>query len=443
MRMLSQVARALQQVFGHCAEEANLAAGVIQRQRKFTPTSLAQTFILAYLQKPDASVTDLAAMAVASGVEVSPQAVEQRFSEKLAAFFEDLFRRMTQLVVASEQALAPLLERFSEVLILDSSTVALPESQAARFRGCGGSVGCNTAALKLQTELDLRSGALRTVQIEEARIPDGASSRQQARPRRGSLRIADLGYFDTSVLAAIAQAAAFFLSRIQYHTSLYIAGQKTAGLVAWLNEQELPVIDQWIELGDHQRLRCRLIAWRVPPEAANRRRQKLRDKLRRKEGRQPQVAALAACDWMFLITNLPIEQLNVQEAIVLYRARWQIELLFKRWKSLGQIDRFETQREHCQMVRFWARMCAVVVQHWLTLGAAWSPGKNLSLARVAKLAREFARDIALAITNAHSLPKVLKCLSQIAATCCRRNKRKKIGCFELLRNPESLDYCLT
>ncbi len=34
-------------------------------------------------------------------------------------------------------------------------------------------------ALKLQTEFDLRSGALRSVQLEQGRAPDGASDRQQ------------------------------------------------------------------------------------------------------------------------------------------------------------------------------------------------------------------------------------------------------------------------
>ena len=354
-----------------------------------------------------------------------------------------MFRRMTQIAVASQDALAPILGRFSEVILIDSSTVALPDSQAERFRGCGGSHGGGRSALKLQTELDLRSGALRTVQIEEGRDTDGASSRQQAKPASGSLRISDLGYFNLSVFRAIAAAAAYYLSRIQYHTTLYVDGQKADSLINWLKRQGSTVVDRWIELGGDQRLNCRLIAWRLPKETANRRRQKLRKKLRRKSGKQPTLQALAACDWMFLMTNVPCDQLSVKEAIVLYRSRWQIELLFKRWKSLGSIDQMDGRNDYFHMTRLWARLCAVVIQHWLTIAVAWSPLKNLSLCRITKLTRQFAKDIAVVLSTDGDFTLLLNRLANMAEVSCKRNKRSKPGTFELLRNPTELNYTLT
>jgi IS4 transposase len=47
------------------------------------------------------------------------------------------------------------------------------------------------------------------------------------------------------------------------------------------------------------------------------------------------VERLAWCDWTILATNAPVEKLTPKEATVLYRTRWQGELLFKRWKSQG------------------------------------------------------------------------------------------------------------
>src|SRR6202030_2471515 len=104
-------------------------------------------------------------------------------------------------VVGSDQALAPILERFTSVTVLDSSTITLPDSLKEEFPGCGGSYGGGAAAMKLQTEWDLRSGAVTHVQIEPGRSPDAATSRQNARRGKGSLRIADLGYFNVSVFA--------------------------------------------------------------------------------------------------------------------------------------------------------------------------------------------------------------------------------------------------
>src|SRR5476651_2422132 len=92
-----------------------------------------------------------------------------------------------------------------------------------QFRGCGGSHGSGAAAMKLQTELDLRSGALTHVEIESGRSPDGATSRQEARHGKGSLRIADLGYFALAVFAAMMEAGEYFLSRLQFGTHVLLS----------------------------------------------------------------------------------------------------------------------------------------------------------------------------------------------------------------------------
>ena len=104
-------------------------------------------------------------------------------------------------------------------------------------------------------------------------------------------------------------------------------------LLPWLANQPGPFVDQPILLGQEQRLACRLIAWRLPQEQADRRRQKLRQETMRKRGHEPSVERLAWCDWTILVTSVPVEMLTPKEATVLYRARWQVELLFKRWKS--------------------------------------------------------------------------------------------------------------
>ena len=76
--------------------------------------------MLALLQNPKANGEDIASMAAAGGMQISPQAVEQRYSHKLAEFFRVLFRQMTQQIISSDTA---LVERFPEVILIDSSVV--------------------------------------------------------------------------------------------------------------------------------------------------------------------------------------------------------------------------------------------------------------------------------------------------------------------------------
>ena len=243
MRSIAKVGAALQQLFGEIAETAAAESGVIQRTRKFTALSLARTFVLGFLQTPTASDEKLAQMAVQCGASVTPQAIEQRHTPKLVDFLERLFRGATRLIVGSDQALASILERFTTVTVIDSSTITLPDCMKRELPGCGGSYGGGAAAMKLQTEFDLRSGAVTHVEIEPGRIPDGATSRQGARRGKGSLRITDLGYFALGVFATMAAADEYFLSRLQFGTHVLLPdGEVTVDLLSrgW-REQARPV----------------------------------------------------------------------------------------------------------------------------------------------------------------------------------------------------------
>ena len=442
MGILAKVGAALQRLFGEMTQTAAQDSGVIERTRKFTGASLARTFVLGFLHNPRASDEKLAQIAVQCGADVTPQAIEQRHTPKLVDFLQRLFRGATKLVVGSEKALAPILERFTNVTMLDSSTITLPDEMQEQFAGCGGSYGGGAAAMKLQTELDLRSGALAHVEIEPGRSPDSATSRQHARRGKGSLRISDLGYFNVAVFAAMMAADEHFLSRLLFDTTVLLPEGKSVDLLRWLAKQPGPFVDQPILLGRAQRLACRLIAWRLPREQANRRRQKLHKETMSKRGTAPSAERLAWCDWTILVTSVPLEMLTPKEATVLYRARWQVELLFKRWKSQGLVAELSGATVVRQMVRVWSRLLAALVQHWLVLGSVWGdPTKSLS--KACEAIRDFVGRLAAALKCLAELEQVLGEIRQALAKTCRRDPRSKPGTFELLNDMERLDFRLT
>ncbi len=381
-------------------------------------------------------------MAVQCGADVTPQAVEQRHTPKLADFLEKLFRGANQLFVGADKALAPLLERFTRVTVLDSSTIRLPDEMQDRFRGCGGTYDTGVAVMKLQTELDLRSGALEHVQIEEGRCADRGTSRLNVRREPGALRIADLGYFVLPVFAAMAAASEYFLSRLAFGTHVVVSDHVLVDVLGWLAKQAGPFVDVSVLVGKEQRLPCRLIAWRLPKEQANRRRQKLRQEMKKKKGREPSAERLAWCDWTILVTNVPEQMLTPKEAVVLYRARWQVELLFKRWKSQGLVEQLSGATVARQMVRVWSRLLAAVVQHWLTVGSIWGDPTK-SLVKVYEAIRDFASRLAAALDSPAELERVLADMRQTFAKTCHRDKRSSAGTFELLNDVGLLDFRLT
>ena len=272
MKSIAKVGSALQSLFGAAVDKAAKASGVIKRQRKFTAISLAKTFVLGYMANPDATDEDLAQMAVQVGADVTPQAIEQRYTPQMEQFLKGLFGEAIQIVVGSDKAHAPILERFSSVNLQESYTIALPDDQEQHFAGCGGSYGSGKAALKLQVEWDLRCGGFTHIQIEAGRSPDGATTRQQARRGPGSLRIADLGYFDLDVFKDMTEAGEYFLSRLQYRTKLLHLNGSPVDLAKWLPKKTGCFFDKPMLVGQGKRLPCRIIAWRLPEKQAAERR---------------------------------------------------------------------------------------------------------------------------------------------------------------------------
>jgi hypothetical protein len=279
--------------------------------------------------------------------------------------------------------------------------------------------------------------------LEPGRSPDSATSRQQAEYPPGSLRIADLGYFNSGVFTAMVQAGVYFLSRLQFGVGVLQGdGEVVGNVLSWLSQQPGPIVDCQVLIGKKERLSCRLIAWRLPQELANRRRQKLRTQTLQKRGQEPTAERLAWCDWTILVTNVPAEKLSARETIVMYGARWQIELLFKRWKSLGLIDELQGATEVRQMIRLWSRLLAVVIQHWLTVASSW-PDARCSWVKVNEAIRKFVSRLANAMNQLAALETVLTDLANVTAKTCRRNLRKKPGTIELLKDVTLLNLNLT
>lgn len=443
MESMKQVGRFVQSLLNDWARQAADESGVIQRQRRFDAATLAQTFVLGHLDDPFASDDHLAGVAAQCGVNVSPQAIDQRVNSRLVGFLEALFRKAVRHVVAGNEVLSGLLAAFPAVVLLDSTTITLPAELAERFPGCGGNYGGGRAALKLQVLFDLKTGALRGLEIEAGRQCDQKASVQWATLPKGSLRIADLGYFDTEVFEELSAEETLWLSRLQCGTSVFLSEGKEAEkveLLEWLGEQPTgKAVDRDVWIHSTRKVPCRLIAWRVPEETANRRRQKLIQETVSRTGRQPSRERLAWCDWMILVTNVPEERISVREAAVLYRSRWQIELLFKRWKSQGGVAKLTGRTVTHQMVRLWSRLIAAVLTHWVLIASVWGNAR-LSLAKATQALQGLSQVIVLHQHEIEAMTQALMSLTKRLPYAARRNKRSLPNIFQQLENPSLLEW---
>jgi hypothetical protein len=428
MTTIAELAETLQTVLTTTAEAAARATGAVRRRSKLGGAGLVQTLVLGWLHQPAASLGQLGQMAATLGVAITPQGLDQRFTPQTADCLERVLAAAVREVVASAPVAVPILARFSAVTAQDSSTIALPAALADRWRGTGHGTdptAATSAAVKLQVRVDLCTGRLEGPLLEDGRAADQVAPLQAQRvaplPPR-ALRLSDLGYFSLDVLQALAAERVYFLSRLRVQTAVHDGAGQRLDVVARLRRGGPGAVDLPVQLGAAHRLPARLLAVRVPPAVAAERRRRLKAEARTK-GQAVSQARLRWADWTILVTNAPAALLTVDEALVLVRARWQIELLFKLWKQHGLVDEWRSARPWRVLCEVYAKLLAMVIQHWLLLVSCW-PHPDRSLVKAAQTVRSYALLLASALAGVLPPVVALEQLCRSVGLGCRLNRRR-------------------
>jgi hypothetical protein len=417
---------------------------VVRRQRVFTGRTLLLMIVATLLRKPDATWADFHLTCAQLGLDLSQTAVQKRFAtgQPLVDFLRKALERALQKAVAAQPSTAALFQRFTAVLIGDASTIALPDELAGLFQGCGGSEGASRAALKLQVLWDLKTGELAQLHVEPGKASDAKSPVAHAEEvEAGNLVVFDPGYFDLDRLRAVDARKAKFISRLLFGTEVYDSSNgKPLNLLAHLCRQPTGLLDRMILLGAAARLCCRLVAIRTPEEAANRRRQQAREKAAKK-GRAPSQEYLELLGWSLFVTNCSEEELTWKAVVVLYRARWQIELLFKLWKSHNRLAKHREGAEALEVLAvFYAKLLGVLLQHWILVATAWQVAGR-SLTRAAHALAEVVKEILLALSDSAALEAALLRLREVIEKLGgTTNRKKEPSHAQLIEDPDLLDW---
>ena len=434
MASIPQLAKVLRTVVTQGANRAARATGFVQRRSKLSGAKFVQTLVFGWLANPDATLEELVQTAATLGVRISPQGLAYRFTEPAARCVERVLQAAVQQVIAAAPVAIPRLQRFTAVYLDDSTQVQLPAALAHVWRGSGGGVSTagQRAALKLQVRLDCKRGHLSGPFLQAGRSSDRTSPTQHAALPVGSLRLADLGYFALDVLQRITQQQAYWLTRLMAGTQVYDAHGRDLPLVPALTSYGSAVVDLPVSLGVQQRLPARLVAVRVPQEVADRRRQALHADARRR-GQAVSQERLCLADWTLFCTNVPAKLLSGQEVLVVGRVRWQVELLFKVWKSGGHLARSRSAQPWRVLGEVYAKLLALLVFHWVLVTSLWGY-PDRSAWKAAQTLRTHAAALASAFgTGVAALGAALRVVQRTLAAGCRLNKRKKVPCtFQLL-----------
>src|SRR4030095_5345999 len=127
MTTIPHVARALREILTTTATEAGRATRFVQRTSPLNGATFSQTLVFGFLGNPQATLEELTHTAATLGIEISTQALDQRFRASAAACLQQVLLTAIARVITAEPVAIPLLERFTAVYVQDTYTIILAE----------------------------------------------------------------------------------------------------------------------------------------------------------------------------------------------------------------------------------------------------------------------------------------------------------------------------
>ena len=239
--------------------------------------------------------------------------------------------------------------------VVDATTVSGPGSQGTDWRV---HVGFGLGPLVLD-HIDL-TGA------------EGGETFRRFPLSANDLVLGDRGYAHRSGLAAVRQAGGHFLVRLNW-SNVPLQDQRGRGfdlLKALRRIEGTEVVEYAVQTAPEPSqqipaLPVRLIAVRKSSAAAEKERRRIQRQAAKK-GRQADPRSLEAAGYIFVLTSLPEPQLSAEQALELYRFRWQIELAFKRLKGLLGLGELSARDPDLARSALYAKLLAALLLEDLT-----------------------------------------------------------------------------
>ena len=264
---------------------------------------------------------------------------------------------------------APWLGDIVAALIAEQAKVPAGRWAGYRLRALDGTSICQPGAdrttWRLHVGYDLATG-----QVDQLELTDlhGAENLQRLCYRPGDIVLADRYYARPRDLRPVIEAGADFIVRTGWNSlRLMQANGEPFDLFAALaaqaeqeGEAQVRIHEGTTGAAPGEPLILRLVIRRKDPEQALAEQKRLL-KDAKKRGKQPDPRSLEAAKYILLLTSLPASAFPPADILALYRFRWQIELAFKRFKSLAGLDTLPAKKPELARAWVYARLIVAII----------------------------------------------------------------------------------
>lgn len=275
---------------------------------------------------------------------VSLQAVARKLQFRHVNFISALLQKafISSFNANHKISAQDILSSFNRVILEDSSCFKLPNGLYEFFPGSN-SPGGDRAIARAQFRMDIKSNSYSSMSLTSYCKNDQSHAEDIVDfIDEGDLIIRDLGYWNIKVLKAIIDLKAFFVSRIKVNTKIYnVDSTNDIDLYKYLKNKEnngITCIDKHVLIGRELKMKVRLVAFKLnPTNAAKRRRQTVKN--RSYKGKISE-KTMYLQSWNIFITNVDENVWDTQQVYTCYSLRWHIEMTFKLWKSKFNLNEF-------------------------------------------------------------------------------------------------------
>jgi hypothetical protein len=405
-------------------EQLARSCGFVERTSPITGLTFLVTFTTGLINTPTGTLAQLAAFL--SGVcktQVSPQAIDERLTVSAMAFMRCCLEQAFAMATRPRVSDGGLLATFDHVYIIDSTNFALHASLREVFKGSSGAG--SPSAMRIQLVLDYVTGRLH-VWIADTKLCDAPTLQRVV--ERGPLDtsgkclfLSDLGYFKLATFQSLHQKQQFFLTKLLFGVALQNETGAALDLQALLKAAP-DAFDQIVTLDG---VRYRLVGKKLPDPVINQRLRTANRAAKCKRGGSITDAYRLFLQYALFLTNLPAPY-RMDVLFTLYRIRWQIELVFKTWKSILAIHKLRSARLERVMCEVYGKLILAALSSGVAAVVEMTRSKLvLSLHRVMQHLRSVAALWASAIfQGAQALAAFLAALATDLARLCKKKSQR-------------------
>ncbi len=260
------------------------------------------------------------------------------------------------------------LKLFNRILLKDSTCFQIDESLAEYYPGSGGSG--SSASVRIQFEYDILSGKINDLSVNAFNDQDAKDSVATIElTEKGDLIIRDLAYMSFEVLEYISDNMRYFLCRANPNAYLYEfkAGEYVkidfTEVTKYMQKYGIDVLEREVYLvRQKKKLKVRLILHLLPSnEIAKRLRKARKNNLSKGGDGNLSKEYIARASLNLFITNANQNLIPTKNVWKLYRLRWQIELIFKTWKSICDLEKVKKVKKHRLECYIYSKLIIIVL----------------------------------------------------------------------------------